>query len=141
MAPWVAGAIVLVVWEGVLFARVGEPFGQPPEAWVVYEQVTAALNLTIQAVAGLIAGALALRRGARLRRSVLTGALLALVPAAFAGVHAWTSKPSIIILVPSGPRAAPLFAVIAFVSSALPCAGGAAVGWGVARRLFARHSS
>jgi hypothetical protein len=139
MAPWLAGAVVLAAGQSVLLAR-GEPYGQPPEAWVASYWVTQRLHLTFQVVAGLIAGALALRRGARLGRSILTGALLALVPAAFAGVGEWTSKPTEMIL-PHGPLVAPLVAFVVLVNSALPCAAGAAVGWVVARRLSARHSS
>ena len=133
MAAWVAGAAVLVVWNGVLLA--GGDRWTAPEAYVVYYWV----NLTVHAVAGLVAGAVASRRGTRFGRSILTGALLAVVSAAFAGAMEWTSKPSI-LFVPQGPRAAPIIAFVILVLSAPPCAVGAAVGWGVARRS-ARHST
>ncbi len=130
VGPWLAGAAILAAWLVGLIATRKD----------VYDTVPDTLHLIVLVIAGLVAGAVASRRGARFGRSIKTGALLAVVPAAFAGVLEWTSKPSMIIA-PSGPTAAP-FAFLAVLALAMiPAAAGTAVGWGVARRLSAWRSS
>jgi hypothetical protein len=129
---WIVGAAILATWHGALLASRAEVDGRLPDA----------LHFTVCAIAGLVTGALALRRGEPLGRSILTGASLAIVPALFAAIQEWTAKPAVdLILVPSGPRVAPLTFAIIFAFALVPCAGGAAVGWSVARSQSARRSS
>jgi hypothetical protein len=109
---WIVGAAILTAWYGALATR---------EAGI-YEGVPYVLHVVVLAVAASITAALGPRH------KILAGASLAVVPAVFVAALTATAKPTVMMLVPTGPLAAPFYAVATLVNAALPCTVGAVSG-------------